>query len=146
MEDAVHISAEISPEQKHTGHLDTAARTAGARADEHQADQNRLREIRPLIEIHGRVSGRRDNRCDLERGMADCRLKARRISRLPEDIDGDQHDAGEHDSQIQSQLLIMECLRDMLQDNQVIQAEIDTEQQHEDGRHILRKRRVCRTA
>ena len=50
-------------------HLEPAARTARARADEHQQHEYRFRERRPKIEIRRSKARRRDHRRDGERRM-----------------------------------------------------------------------------
>ena len=52
-----------------TGHLDSAARAAGARSDKHQQHQDRPGKRRPQIKIRRGKSGRCDDRSHLERRM-----------------------------------------------------------------------------
>ena len=58
-------------------------------------------------------------------------------------IQHDQYDTGKGNTQIQPQLLILEYTPNLLQKQQVVDGEVDTEQEHKDSSHILNIRTVA---
>lgn len=80
-----------------TGYLYTATGTAGTGSDHHQKQKDRLRQLRPHIEIRGGKSGGGDDRSYLEKGVPQC-LSQSCIERA--DIPGDRQSTGENDQKI----------------------------------------------
>ena len=91
------LLADRLEEDQHTGYLYTATGTAGTGSDHHQKQKDRLRQLRPHIEIRGGKSGGGDDRSYLEKGVPQC-LSQSCIERA--DIPGDRQSTGENDQKI----------------------------------------------
>ena len=130
------IPAQSLHQQQKPGNLQTAAGGAGAGAHHHQAQQQRSGEAGPQVKICGGIAGGGDDGAHLESGMADGFLQGGVVT-AGKQIQGDQHNTSQDDADVGPQLLVTEHALKLPQEQQIVTAEIDTEENHEHGGHIL---------
>ena len=131
-------------QDRHAGHLDTAAGTACTGAYEHENHQNRPGKFRPQFKVHRGKSRGRNDRCHLKGHMPE------RLSQSPEHgkgIDRDQQDGSSYDPQINPRLLAPERIPDIFCINQKIYVKVHAEQNHKHRQNDLNRRVILsRTA
>ena len=127
-------SAQALKEQNQPGDLHAAAGGAGAGADDHEAQQNGFRKTGPLVKVRrGKACGCGDTG-NLEGCVAEGFLQG---GVLPPDVPGDEQCAAQDDAEVGPQLLIPEYGSKLPEQQKIVAGEIDAEQKHEYGRHIL---------
>lgn len=119
--------------------LHAAACRTGARADEHEQHEQRSAERRPLVEVHGRETGGRDDGRDLKERV-DGSSRARAEHRPH--VERDKSRKHENHAEIDADFFDAERLTEFPGEDEKIGAEIDAEQDHKDRDDVLEVRAV----
>ena len=125
----VELFADALEQDDKARNLDAAAGTARTRADEHQDDQNRTGQTRPLVEIRRGKTGGRDDRADLKSGVAETLAET---GVQGADVERDHRDGDADDAEIAEHLGAGKGLPPFFLQNQEVGVEIDAEQDHKD--------------
>ena len=130
----VDVPFQALEQEQRPGAFQAAAGRTGTGADDHEQQQNALGKGRPPAEIcSGKAGGGHDGghlEGRVAEGFPQGGIKA------PE-IPGNQERSPHQNSQIHPQLLILEHTAEIADEQQIIAAEIDAEQCHEHGGHVL---------
>ena len=134
-----HFLLHTLEQQQDARAFHAAAGRTGTRADEHQQHDQQLAERRPLVEIHGRKAGGRDDGRNLKQGMMEALAQRTEVAAYVE-----SNQRGEHgdNAEVHADLLDFEHLLEFAGQNQEISVEIDTEQDHKHRNDILQIRAV----
>ena len=130
------VPAQTLHQQQDPGHLQAAAGGACAGTHHHQAQQYGFGEAGPQVKVRGGIARGSDDGAYLEGGVADGFLQGG--VQVP-DVQTDQKDAAQDDAEVQPYLLVLDDALPLPEQNQIIAAEVDTEQDHKHGGHVLQR-------
>ena len=121
-------------QNEETAHLDAAAGTAGAGANEHEHDQNLFREGRPQVKIAAGKAGGGDDGTHLKSSLPQCLAKAV-VHTI--NIGGDDAHCHYNNYKVAPHLLAGSSATELAHEQQEVGVEVDAEQDHEDGHDPL---------
>ena len=121
-------------QNEETAHLDAAAGTAGAGANEHEHDQNLFREGRPQVKIAAGKAGGGDDGAHLKSGLPQ-RLAKAVVHTI--NIRSDDTHCHDDDHKVAPHLLAGSSAAELAHEQQEVGVEVDAEQDHENGHDPL---------
>ena len=132
-------------EDYHSGDLESAACAARHRAHEGYHQNDRLRQLRPVVDVADAEAGGGDDRRNVEKALVDGGAEIVVEARHLQNVDGD-HQSGDGDNaEVVPKLLKSERLLELSSEYQDINREIDAEKHHKDGDNcLLIARGICR--
>ena len=139
LDDPLELAVDDLAQKRQARDLHAAGCRARAAADEHERQQNELRQRMPDFKIFGNEAGRRRDRDDLKQGAAEGRLQS--VAPAGVEIAADQPGRRRDQNEIEPHLEIAQhAARLSLDPQAVLLDETDAGQQHENDDDVFDQR------